>query len=141
MGQTAVLPVVEEVPVVHKRRVDTGIVRVRRRTTKREETLNVPLEVQTVHVERVPVDRIVDAVEQPRVEGDTTIVPVCEEVLVVERRFRVVEEIRLTKRVEQRQATQVVTLRRHEVDIDRLPAPQPPEVPVVPVRRATKRAR
>ena len=58
--------------------------------------------------------------EPPRTEGDVTIIPVYEEVLVVQRKFRVREEIRLTRVRTQRPSTHTVTLRRHEVEVERV---------------------
>jgi len=55
-----------------------------------------------VVVERVAVDAIVSLTEapSPRHVGDTLIVPILEEILVVERRLRVKEEIRITRKKE-----------------------------------------
>ena len=76
---------------------------------------------QTVEVERVPVGRVVDAVEGVRVEGDVTIVPVYEEVLVVRTQLVLREEVRLTTRRESVPGPEHVTLRRQRVEVDRLP--------------------
>ena len=48
-------------------------------------------------VERIAVDRVVEEVPEPRREGDTLIVSVVEERLVVEKRLFVVEELRITR--------------------------------------------
>jgi stress response protein YsnF len=71
-------------------------------------------------VERVPVGRFVDAAALPaaRHEGDTLIVPVFEEVLVVEKRMRLVEEVRISKRQHARPANQNVVLRSEQVSIE-----------------------
>ena len=120
LGQTATFPVVEEQPDVHKRRVERAVVRVHRHVRERQKQIDVPLMSEEVKVERVPADRLVDAMEPPRTEGDVTVIPVYEEVLVVQRKFRVREEIRLTRVQTQRPSHHTVTLRRHEVEIERV---------------------
>jgi hypothetical protein len=52
-------------------------------------------------IERVQIDRIVAEPPVQRQEGDTLILPVVEEVLVVEKRLMLREEIRITRRREQ----------------------------------------
>jgi stress response protein YsnF len=46
-----------------------------------------------------------------------------EEVVVVEKRLRLVEEVRLTKRQAIRHEPQSITVRRQDAVIERLPAP------------------
>jgi stress response protein YsnF len=58
----------------------------------------------------VPVGRVVDAVPPIREEDDTTIIPVVEEVLVIERRLVLKEEVHLRRvRVRETHAASVVT--------------------------------
>jgi stress response protein YsnF len=57
-----------------------------------------------------------------RQEGLTTIITLLEEVVVVEKRLRATEEVRITRRRTVRQASQHVTLRREEAVVERLDA-------------------
>ena len=75
----AVVPVVEETAVVHKERVATETVRLRKRVHEDEEVLDVPVQTETIEVERVPVGRWLDAPADVRHEGNTTVYPVVEE--------------------------------------------------------------
>ena len=124
-GATGVLPVVEEQVVVAKRRRVTGAVRVATRTREEERLVDEPYDVEEVEVQRVPVegDRWVDAPVPDRQEGDTTIVSIHEEVVVVQTRLRVVEEVRLTRRRATRRHAERVTVRRQEALVERLDAP------------------
>ena len=115
----AVVPVVEETAVVHKERVATEAVRLRKRVREGEEVLDVPLRAEAIEVERVPVGRWLDAPAEVRREGDTTVYPVVEEVLVVEKRLRLVEEVRVTRRQETRRVQERVALRREQVVVER----------------------
>jgi stress response protein YsnF len=117
-----VIPVVEERAVIRKRKKLTGGVRVRTIVREEEEVIDEPLASEEVEVERVPLDRWVEAPVPVRQEGETTIVTLTEEVVVVEKRLRAVEEIRITKRQAVRKAEQHVTLRREEAVVERLDA-------------------
>ncbi len=116
------VPVVEERAVVRKRKKVTGAVRVRTLVHRHEEVVDRPLAVETVEVERVPLDRWVEAPVPVRQEGDTTVVTLHEEVVVVERRLRATEEVRITRRTSTRHVEERVTLRREEAAVERLDA-------------------
>lgn len=114
-----VIPLVEERLDVTRQRHATGTVRVHTRTEVRDEDVEAVLTRETVDVERVPVDRLVDAPLPVREEGDRTIVPLHEEVLVVEKRLLLREELHLMKRAEDRTESRQVRLKREEADIER----------------------
>jgi len=118
----AVLPVVEEQAVILKRNTLTEGVRVRTVVSEREEIIDEPLASEEIEVVRVPLDRWVDAPVPVRHEGETTIVTLLEEVVVVEKRLRATEEVRITKRRAVRHAAQSVTLRREDAVVERLDA-------------------
>jgi len=61
---------------------------------------------------------MVDSPVEVRTEGDTTIYPVLEEVMVVEKRLMLREEIHVTKRHEEFRDPQHLTLRKEELDVD-----------------------
>jgi len=114
-----VIPLVEEEAIVSKRRVESGRVRVRTRIEEREEWVRADLARDEVQVDRVPVDREIEAVPPIRQEGDVTIVPVVEEVLVVEKRLRLVEEIHLRRTRSHEQISQPVMLAAQRAEIER----------------------
>ena len=114
-----VVPVIEETAVVRKERVVTETVRLRKRVHEDEEVLDVPVQTEAIEVERGPVGRWIDAPAEVRREGDTTVYPVVEEVLVAEKRLRLVEEVRVTRRQETRRVQERVELRREEVVVER----------------------
>jgi uncharacterized protein (TIGR02271 family) len=119
-GRRVVVPVVEEQLLVGKRAVETGRVVVRKRVVEEQQAFEQALNKEEVHVERVTVERFVDGPVADRQEGDTLVLPVLEEVLVVEKRLMLREEVRITRRVRPVQQREEVTLRREEVEIERV---------------------
>ena len=115
-----IIPVVEEQAVVLKRKKLTEGVRVRTLVHETQQVVDEPLATEDIEVERTPLDRWVDAPVPVRHDGDTTIVTLVEEVVVVEKRLRATEEIRITKRKSVRREPQQVTLRREEAMVERL---------------------
>lgn len=114
-----VIQLAEERLLVNKRQVTRGRVIVRKQVFTHEAVVDEPLEQEQVDVTRVPVGALVEAAEGPRTEGDTTIIPLYEEVLVVEKRLLLTEELHVTKRRSERRDPQQVTLRREEVSVER----------------------
>lgn len=77
--------------------------------TSRSLSYNEPLFMEDVDIERIPVNRIIDGPMHPRQEGDVTVVPVIEEVVTVQKRLLLREEVRITRRrTELRQPRQIV---------------------------------
>jgi stress response protein YsnF len=111
-----VLPLVEETATVHKRAVVTG--KVRTVTDTVEELARANLQ-SAVEVTRVPVDQVVDTAPEIRTEGDVTIVPVLEEVLVVTKQLVLKEELHIRRRVGAETVEVPVTLRKQRAVVER----------------------
>ena len=114
-----VLPLVEETATIHKREVVTGRARVRTVTDTIEELAKANLQSASVEVTRVPVDQVVDTTPEIRNEGDVTIVPVLEEVLVVTKQFVLKEELHIRRRVGSEVVEVPVTLRKQRAVVER----------------------
>jgi uncharacterized protein (TIGR02271 family) len=121
-GGSMVVPVIVEEIEVGKRKVETGRVRVTKRVHEREEVVDEPLLSEEVDIRRVMVGQIVDGPVPIRSEGDVTIIPVLEEVLVVEKRLMLKEELHIIKRRFETHDPQRVTLRGEEVTVERINA-------------------
>ena len=115
-----VIPVIAEEIAVSRQQVARGVVRVHKRTETHTATVDAPLTSEEVTVERVPVNALIEgAAPQMREEDGVTIIPVLEEVLVIEKRLLLREEVHLRKRATTANAPQTVTLRRETVEIER----------------------
>jgi len=113
------VPVIEEELEVGKRRVEGERVSVRTVPRERTEVVEQPLESMEVEIERIAIDREIDTAPDIRNDGDTTIIPVVEERLVVEKRLFLREEIHVRRRRVVTQFRQNVTLRSQDVVVER----------------------
>ena len=114
------LAVVEEALRVDKREVTAGRVRVRTQTDTVEEMARATLDEETVEVTRVPIGRDVEAAPAVRTEDGVVIIPVMEEVLVVEKRLVLKEELHIRRQVTQENVEVPVTLRKQRAVVERL---------------------
>ena len=127
-----VIPIVAEELEIGKRQVATGSgVRIHKTVTEREQIVDEALRVESADVTRVPVNRIVDAIPAVRHLGDTMIIPVVEEQLVIEKRLVLKEEIHIRKSHESVRRPQTVTLREEHVAVERF-GQHPEEVAETP---------
>jgi uncharacterized protein (TIGR02271 family) len=111
--------VIEEFEV-QKRQVETGRVRITKIVQEQEEVVDEPLLQEEIDVRRVPINQPVDGPIPIRHSGDTMIVSLLEEVLVVEKRWMLKEELHITKRQVEVHKPQQVTLRREEAIVEPL---------------------
>lgn len=132
-GEMVLIPVVEERAHLDKRAVETGRVRVSTRTDTVEQVLRETLRGDMVGVTRVPINRTLSEGEvapQVRNEGGVTIIPVLEEVLVVEKRLVLKEEVHIRRTTSGEDVEVPVTLRRQRAVVERVsPAGEITEIP------------
>jgi len=121
-ARTVVLPLIEEETHVDKRDTVTGRIRIRTVTDTLQEDVQRELSGERVAIERVPVNRYLEdgALPSIRMDNDTMVVPIVQEVLVVEKRLVLTEELHITRHTEQVTAEVPVTLRKQRAVIERL---------------------
>lgn len=134
---TDTIPLLEERVRITAREVVTGRVQVRLATEEVEELVHATLAGRRATVERIAMD--VEVTDPPaiRQEGDTIVVPVVEEVLVVERRLRLREEIRLHLVPTQEEVALPVRRRVQRAEVHRLPPDDKPADAPTPSRAGT----
>ena len=113
------IDLVEERLRVGKRQVESGV-RVSTEVETVEETVPLSLLQQAAEVERVRVDRVVETAPEPRLDGDTIVIPVIEERPVVTTQLVVTEEIRVRLTETTHKEERAVPLRRERVRIDQI---------------------
>ncbi len=115
-----IIPVIEEQVQISKQVVETGRLRIVKTVHEEEELVNLPLLREEFTVERVALNQYVDTPPAVRVDGDTTIYPVLKEVLVLEKKLVLVEEVHVTRRQVTENDPQRIILRKEEITVDRI---------------------
>ncbi len=124
-SDTVTMPLHVEEIAVSRRQVAGDTVRVSTVTRQREHLIDEAVTHEQVEIERVPIGRRVDAAPPIREEGDTTIMSVVEEIVVVERRLILKEEVRIRRvRVSERHRESVM-VREQDAVITRAEATTP----------------
>lgn len=121
-GEEIVLPLIAETARIDKRAVETGRVRVSTRTETIEQILRENLRSDHVDVTRVALNRTLaegEALPQVRTEDGVTIIPVLEEILVVEKRLVLKEEVHVRQTTSGEDVEVPVTLRRQHAEVER----------------------
>lgn len=104
---------------VSRRQVAGDRVQVSTVTREEERLVDEQLTHERIEVERVPIGRPVDAAPPVREEGDTTIMSVVEEIVVVERRLILKEEVHIRRvRVSERHR-ETVMVRKQDATVTR----------------------
>jgi uncharacterized protein (TIGR02271 family) len=125
----AVIPLAAEEIAVAKQVVETGRVRISRVTHEREQLIDEMLARETAEITRVPVGRPIQVMPAVREEGDVVVIPIVEEMLVVERRLVLKEEVRIRRIQTMERHQDSVTLRHQEAVVTRLPVEAPGDGP------------
>jgi len=120
-AQLRVIPIIEEKVNVQKRLREVGTVEIRKTVHERTEVVDEPLKSEEAEVERIVINRIVEEPIPIRYEGDTMIISLLEEVLVIEKRLLLREEVHIKKVHTVLHEPQEVRLREERVDIVRIP--------------------
>ena len=118
--ETDTVALLEEVARVDVRATDAGRVRVTTHTETIEEVARAVLYGEAVEVTRVALNQpVTGARPEMRQEGDVTIVPVFEEVLVVEKRLVLKEELHIRKRATSETVAVPVALQHQTATVER----------------------
>jgi len=113
------VPVLEESIRIEKAVRETDRVLINTTVRERTEFVDLDLLVGDALLERVSINEVVEKAPAVRQEGDTVIIPVLEEVLVVEKRLVLKEEIRIRRREVIEHVHEPVQLRSEEVSLAR----------------------
>lgn len=131
-ANTTNIPISREELNVVKQWTETGRVRINKTVHELPQQIEAMLGEESVEIERIPVDEVVDQPPAARYEGDTLVVPILEEVLVVEKRFRIKEEVRITKMRKDVMHSATVPVKVEEATVERFDATVTPAQPAEP---------
>jgi len=119
-GETRTIPIIQEQVQINKEVVESGTVRISKSVHEVEEMYNIPISYEEHEVQRVTLNQYVDAAPPAiRYEGDTMIIPILREEVIVQKRLVLVEEVHVTKRQVEKTIQQPVTLLKEELNVER----------------------
>ena len=107
-------------------------------TREHEHRIDEDLTHTRVEIQRVPIGRPIDTAPPVREEGDTTILSVVEEVIVIRRQLVLKEEVRIRRVQVAERYQDNVTVRQQDISVTRIEAPTaaggnaPPTVDTIP---------
>jgi uncharacterized protein (TIGR02271 family) len=114
------LTLLAEELTVEKEAIETGRVRVSKQTHTREVVIDEDLLRERAEIETIPIGRQIFEMPTIRHEGETTIIPIVEEVLHTERRLFLKEEVRITRKKTTDQFHDRITVRYQEAVVTRV---------------------
>jgi uncharacterized protein (TIGR02271 family) len=114
-----VIPIIEEEVTIEKHIVPTGKVNITKTVKEIDEIVDVPTYKGEVTVDRIPVNTFVEKHPPIRQEGETMIIPVVQEQIVMVKKLLLVEELHVHNRVVESHHPQTVTLLKEEVEVVR----------------------
>jgi uncharacterized protein (TIGR02271 family) len=114
------IPIIEKQLIVSKQLIEKASVRITKEVTHSEEVVQTGGFEETLTVVSIPMNIYVENAPPPvRYEGDTLIIPVLREEIVVVKRLLLVEELHVTKNSIQTTAEQAVSLRKESITVIR----------------------
>jgi uncharacterized protein (TIGR02271 family) len=114
-----VIPVLEERLVIKKQKVQTSQIKIKKSVTESVKTVDEVLFKEEFDIQRVVLNEVRDEPAQMRIEAEWTFIPVQEEILVVQKKTLVTEEIRIRKIKSERTETRSLELKKENLTIDR----------------------
>jgi uncharacterized protein (TIGR02271 family) len=114
-GEHLRIPLVEEQVEVNTRVRELGYVQVQKKVEEYLDERVMPLRYHEVHVEHVPIDEVVPSFIEPYMDGDTYVIPVIEEEVIVTTRLRLKEELRIRRSTAEQSQTVQTPFRRERL--------------------------
>ncbi|MEN4833832.1 YsnF/AvaK domain-containing protein [Pantoea vagans] len=126
-GSEQVLSLAEETVEVSKQRVIDGHVRVTRQVTEHQQKIALMLRQQTADIQRIPKSERLTEMPAIREENGVLIIPIVEEEVEIVRHLVLKEEWHIRKVVSEVETEQIVSLRRQQAHLTRIPCSEPSE--------------
>lgn len=126
-GSEQVLSLAEETVEVSKQRVIDGHVRVTRQVTEHQQKIALMLRQQRADIQRIPKSERLTEMPAIREENGVLIIPIVEEEVEIVRHLVLKEEWHIRKVVSEVETEQLVSLRRQQAHLTRIPYSEPSE--------------
>ena len=114
------IPVIEEHLNIDKKIVETGKYHIKKTVRQEDFSEDIPTIHEQVGIQRIEINKYIDSMPDVRYEGDTTIIPVIKEVVIVEKKLMLVEEIHITRTSNEVSVNVKDKVRRENIEIDKI---------------------
>ena len=118
-AQEIVIPVVEETVVVDKEVFESEKIFIRKTIKTENVNINIPLINDVCEIHYVPSDKVFDSYPLSRQVGDTMIIPIVKEILVIKKKYQMTQEIHVTKIKTSTPFLQQIELKKEQVKVER----------------------
>jgi uncharacterized protein (TIGR02271 family) len=118
----AIINVLKERALIQKNIVEKAKVHIEKKVHHTEETIHIPVVSEEVEIKKIAVNQYVETVPPVRYEGDTIVIPAIKEILIVEKKLLLVEEVYVTKHTNTTSEEKNVMLREEEIIVERYTA-------------------
>jgi uncharacterized protein (TIGR02271 family) len=121
-NEVQTIPIRQEELEISKKAVDRGTgVRINKTIEEHHEDVTMQLSQDELEIQHIPVRKIIPANElpAPRQEGSTYIIPVFKEVLVVEKKICLEEEVHIKRSSKQVQESHSIPVKSEKVSVER----------------------
>jgi uncharacterized protein (TIGR02271 family) len=115
----AIVIVLKERALIQKNIVEKAKVHIEKKVHRTEETIHIPVVSEEVEVKKIAVNQYVETIPPVRYEGDTIVIPVIKEMLIVEKKLLLVEEVYVTKHTNTTTEEKNIILREEEIIVER----------------------
>lgn len=126
-GSEQVLSLAEETVEISKQRVIDGHVRVTRQVTEHQQQIALMLRQQRADIQRISKSERLTEMPAIREENGVLIIPIVEEEVEIVRHLVLKEEWHIRKVVSEVETEQIVSLRRQQAHLTRIPYSEPSE--------------
>lgn len=126
-GSEQVLSLAEETVEISKQRVIDGHVRVTRQVTEHQQKIALMLQQQRADIQRISKSERLTEMPAIREENGVLIIPIVEEEVEIVRHLVLKEEWHIRKVVSEVETEQIVSLRRQQAHLTRIPYSEPSE--------------
>jgi uncharacterized protein (TIGR02271 family) len=116
---SASLSLLEEQLSVVRQRIEGDTIRVSTVTSTTEKHVAEEIAHERIEVERIAIGRHIDTAPPVREEGEVTIIPVVEEILVIEKRLFLKEEVHIRRVRVPATHRETIPLRKQDVVVER----------------------
>ncbi|HSI73071.1 MAG TPA: DUF2382 domain-containing protein [Fimbriimonas sp.] len=120
-GKAYVIPLSRERPAFETKEGEHKVVRLEKRIEERDEVVEAVATINELEIERVLINEIVEEPPEIRHEGNTIVLPLVEEVLVVEKKLLLREEVHIRQVSREEVRHETVRLRSEYVEAHRFP--------------------